>query len=263
MTAATGGPNASAQPAPRHLQPRYYALDRAVAAGLEDTRHTWGFGQAVIPLAGLVLALPVAAVLVYFTHLPDVTASYLAYAALAWLVVRAARPVVEQAGSLQGALGWGAPRVHDAPMVLLWLLIAFGARYLAGAVVLALAPSLRHQQLSNVHLGRAITPSLIAAIVLVVVVAPPIEELVFRGLLLRASMRRFSFGVSSIATSVVFGVLHAWQEPTLLGGVFLAAATGSLGYVLCWLARRTNRLGPGIAVHALSNLLAAIVSLAT
>jgi membrane protease YdiL (CAAX protease family) len=36
----------------------------------------------------------------------------------------------------------------------------------------------------------------------------------------------------------------------------------AVGYVQCWLVRRTARLGPAIAVHGLLNLVALTVSVA-
>jgi uncharacterized protein len=102
---------------------------------------------------------------------------------------------------------------------------------------------------------------LVVIAVLTVLVVPVIEELLFRGLVLRACLRLFQrtgrvLGplLSMVCSGVVFGLAHA-ELLQLLG---LAA----FGVVLAALAWRTGRLGPSIFAHATFNLLA-IVSVAT
>jgi CAAX protease family protein len=77
------------------------------------------------------------------------------------------------------------------------------------------------------------------------VFAPVVEELFFRGLLLR-SMTRWLGPIAGIAISaVVFGLAHF--EPLQLAGLVL------FGIVLGLLAYKTQRLGPGIVAHAAFN----------
>lgn len=83
----------------------------------------------------------------------------------------------------------------------------------------------------------------IALLVLVVCIGAPFaEELFFRGLLLRATDRRFGPTVAIVASAVVFGLSHLQgiQLPALLlVGVFAAV-----------LAVRSGRLGPAMLFHA-------------
>lgn len=83
---------------------------------------------------------------------------------------------------------------------------------------------------------------LVAMAVGVIVVAPIVEELFFRGLLLQAMRRRWGTTVAMVGSSVVFGATHfqPLQFPALAvaGGVFAGAAV------------RTGRLGPAVAIHA-------------
>jgi hypothetical protein len=96
--------------------------------------------------------------------------------------------------------------------------------------------------------------------VLTVVVVPVVEELFFRGLVLRGFVRLFA-GAGRIvgpvlavtATGIVFGLAH-FELLELLG---LAA----FGIVLSVMAYRFKRLGPGIFAHATFNL-AAILDIA-
>jgi len=89
---------------------------------------------------------------------------------------------------------------------------------------------------------KAQGPAYVLLAVLLIVGAPFVEELFFRGLLLRALSRRFGDGWAVGGSAVAFGLAHfqVVQFPAL---VFLGAV---LGFV----AVRTGRLGPGIWAHA-------------
>jgi membrane protease YdiL (CAAX protease family) len=82
----------------------------------------------------------------------------------------------------------------------------------------------------------------------VAIVAPVIEELFFRGLLLRALERRFGTGWAVAGSSVAFGLAHfqGLQLPALV----------AVGLVFGILRVRTGRLGPGILAHAAFNAVA-------
>jgi membrane protease YdiL (CAAX protease family) len=95
---------------------------------------------------------------------------------------------------------------------------------------------------------------------LTVVVVPVVEELLFRGLVLRALLRLSAPAgrvlgplLAVVGTGVLFGLAHA--EPLELLGLAV------LGMVLAVLAWRTGRLGPSMAAHGAFNLVA-IVTLA-
>ncbi|MCB0978880.1 MAG: CPBP family intramembrane metalloprotease [Acidimicrobiales bacterium] len=79
----------------------------------------------------------------------------------------------------------------------------------------------------------------------VVVGAPIVEELFFRGLVLRSIEKRWGSALGLIGSSVLFGVTHfqALQLPALtVAGVIFGA-----------LALRSDRLGPSIACHMAFN----------
>lgn len=93
-----------------------------------------------------------------------------------------------------------------------------------------------------------------AALVLVALAvtfaAPVVEELFYRGLMLRAAARRFGPSWAVIGTSAVFGLSHFQlvQFPGLFG----------FGVVLALLAVRTGRLGASIAAHIAFNGVAVV-----
>lgn len=81
--------------------------------------------------------------------------------------------------------------------------------------------------------------------VFLVLGAPVVEELFFRGLLQRALRRRMASGAAIAISSLAFGVTH-YQPLQLLGLV-------AFGVVLGFLAERAGRLGPNVVAHAAFN----------
>jgi membrane protease YdiL (CAAX protease family) len=94
------------------------------------------------------------------------------------------------------------------------------------------------QQLTGLAHGSAVA----FLAVLVVVCAPVVEELFFRGLLLRSLARRFGNRWAVVGSALLFGLAHfePLQFPALV----------AFGLVLGVVAVRTGRLGPGIFAHA-------------
>ncbi len=88
-------------------------------------------------------------------------------------------------------------------------------------------------------------PGLALLAVCLVVGAPLVEELFFRGMLQRALARRFGPGWAVAVSSLVFGLTH-YQPVQLLGLIVF-------GVVLGLMARRTGRLGLGMVTHAAFN----------
>ncbi len=98
--------------------------------------------------------------------------------------------------------------------------------------------------------------------VFTVVGAPIVEELFFRGLILRALSRLFGTigrwvgpALAIVITGVLFGLAHA-ESLQLLG-------LATFGVILSFIAYKTGRLGMNIFAHASFNLVAIIAVLAT
>ena len=89
------------------------------------------------------------------------------------------------------------------------------------------------------------------------VIAPALEELFFRGFLLRSVLRvrviprRWRVRVAVIGSSLVFGLMHL--TGATVGGVYVVVLTGSLGAVLAVRAVRDGRLGASVATHVVFN----------
>jgi membrane protease YdiL (CAAX protease family) len=97
--------------------------------------------------------------------------------------------------------------------------------------------------------GLAHGPVGVLVLVLVLVVgAPVVEELFFRGLLLSALRHRLGAWWGAVLSSILFGLAHF--EPLQFPVLAL------FGLVLAALKLRTGRLGPNICAHAAFNALA-------
>ena len=92
----------------------------------------------------------------------------------------------------------------------------------------------------------------------IVVAAPIVEELLFRGLWLRAFMARMSTVGAVIATSLLFGLAHL-LDPS---AAFLVPALVVVGVVLAVVTIRTGRLGPAVMIHVGFNLTTFVILLA-
>jgi membrane protease YdiL (CAAX protease family) len=103
------------------------------------------------------------------------------------------------------------------------------------------AKELAHQAHGAAYIGFAIA---------VAVMAPVIEELFFRGLVLRSLERRFGTAWAVVGSSVAFGGAHLQlvQLPALI----------AVGLVFGILRVRSGRLGPGIVAHAAFNAVAVV-----
>jgi membrane protease YdiL (CAAX protease family) len=81
--------------------------------------------------------------------------------------------------------------------------------------------------------------------VLLVVGAPLVEEIFYRGLLLRSLKRYVPAWPAIILCGAIFGAAHF--DLVTLPGLAL------FGVLLAWLAHRSGRLGPNIVAHAAFN----------
>lgn len=98
-------------------------------------------------------------------------------------------------------------------------------------------------------------PAILANVVGSVVLAPVFEEVVFRGFLF-ASLRSALGPAPAIALSgAVFGVAHGY-------GVLGFLDVASSGMLWAWAFERTGSILPGMAAHAMTNLMVTIAVLA-
>lgn len=102
---------------------------------------------------------------------------------------------------------------------------------------------------------RAGGPGLVLLMLGVVLVAPVVEELLFRGALLRALQRRFTIPVAVFVSAVVFAGVHVVGDP---GSYYVVPGLLLLGLVSGLQAARTGDLNRSVLLHVGFNLLSAI-----
>jgi len=87
--------------------------------------------------------------------------------------------------------------------------------------------------------------------VALVMLAPFVEEVLFRGFLFRAFRNAFGFWIGAIGVSLLFAVAH--------GQVNVGMDVFVLSMFLCYLREKTGTLWTAIALHSLKNLVAFVV----
>ena len=139
-------------------------------------------------------------------------------------------------------------------------LVAYLAAYPAVLAVLALWGRLFYefdvtvqpQEVTRTLLVPQAWPEVAASVGIVVLVAPLLEEMVFRGFLLPAVSRRTGPAVAILLTAALFGLVH---RP-----FFYAGPTFALGVLLGWLYWRTGRLWVSVGCHGAHNAVMVITS---
>lgn len=138
-----------------------------------------------------------------------------------------------------------------------WL-VAGVAVQVGGLAAVAPVQLLLHRRQDAQQTVRALQRSGAAeaavALALVVVLVPLVEELVFRGLLLRGLLRRTGTGWTVAIDAGVFGVAHL-VDP---GAAIVLVPLLVLGGLSAARAVRTGELSQSVLLHAGFNLLAAV-----
>jgi membrane protease YdiL (CAAX protease family) len=237
------------QPLPRHLDPRF-ALDIDVAKGLPNSN--WGLGEVVQSFGWL--ALLIAVTVVIGVYINGDLAGVFGECSIGLAVVLSARKAAGQSGGWGRALGWELPKFRQAWLGFRWWGWNMLARVVVGILLGLITIPIRGGAKSNVDVSRHDRIGTIILIVVIAVIAAPIvEEFYFRGLLLRAAMRRFSFWPSAVVTSLLFGAAHVPQVNGARAMIILGGTISVFGLVQCLLARRRTTLGANMWVHGLAN----------
>jgi membrane protease YdiL (CAAX protease family) len=231
----------------------------------------WGWRPALLPTAALAVLIVLGNLA---THLltPHTFAAALAetialdvllYAGLIVVVYLAGRDLAARYAGWGWALGLQRPRWIDGAWAAAGIGIAFLGRLVVVILVVAVAGTDAVTQSQNLHVASR-SPAVYAVLaVMAVLVAPVVEEIVFRGLMLRSFMRRMGFWPAALLSSAVFALLHTYQVTTLAGAATLAGVIFTLGLTNCLLVRWSGRLTAGIIVHAFFNALAITVLVVT
>lgn len=148
----------------------------------------------------------------------------------------------------------GFTPVGPGPM--LWMLpLTIGLQILAGLVayltqlIFVDVPD-ASDQLAVTSEGLSLT-ELFCFLIVVALIGPVVEEIVFRGLLYRYLRARRGIALALVISSLAFSAIHF--IPVLLAVFFV------MGFVFGLVAERTGSLYPAITLHALHNAVSVVL----
>ena len=118
---------------------------------------------------------------------------------------------------------------------------------LALVPILHLDPKVKNQALLRDLDKHRDVGTIVLFVVGAVIFAPLVEELLFRGVLLRGLLRKMEPATAVLVSAVIFALVHYIGDPNTLP--FLPALAG-LGAVLALVALRTGDLSMSIFIHA-------------
>jgi uncharacterized protein len=152
----------------------------------------------------------------------------------------------------QVGLAW---RWADAPWVFAGLVLQFLVAVVVGGLLSLLPGEPSQQQVVEVAAQVPRDGTLVVLFVLLAVVAPVVEEIVYRGVLLSRLRRSMGPWPAILASAAGFAAIHLVDPAAIYAvpGLFL------IGVALGWLALSTGDLSVPIAVHAGVNLTAVVL----
>ncbi|HET7627633.1 MAG TPA: type II CAAX endopeptidase family protein [Bacillales bacterium] len=132
--------------------------------------------------------------------------------------------------------------------IVLGILLAFATQMAAGIIEQALG--VRHAS-QNTKMITEIAKQMPIFIIVVAVIGPILEEVVFRKVIFGSLRRRYDFTIAALASSFLFGLAHL-DFPYLLTYV-------AMGYVFAFLYEKTKRIVVPIAAHATMNTIVVLL----
>jgi len=159
---------------------------------------------------------------------------------------------VQGRGIAWSALGVVMPKGLWMKRSILTAIIAFPVIGLVNWLVSSLAGEpLENPQLELVGLGGFSWTGLIGMLLVLGVLVPPTEELLFRGLIYGWLRERWDPWIAGVAGALCFALLH--------GVVWLVPAVFALGLILTWLYEESGSLLASATTHGLYNSISTIL----
>jgi membrane protease YdiL (CAAX protease family) len=264
----TGPPPVQAWERYRDTRPE---LDRLMAQMYAHDPRPWGWQPVIVPCAAAMGLIVFGNVTTHFLDPHSFTAAVLEtillsvvlYGTLIAAIYYAGRDLAHRYSGWGWAFGLQRPRWIDGA----WVAAGFGMVLLGRIAIVLIANALTSGQAGEesqnltVHSTSPVVYTLLA--VSVVLIAPVVEETLFRGLLLRTFMRRLGFWPAALVSTAIFAAFHTYQVATLAGALTLAGVVFVLGLTNCLLVRWSGRLAAGTILHALFNALAVVILIVT
>lgn len=139
-----------------------------------------------------------------------------------------------------------------------WAALGMLAFYVLTAAYAAIVDPQAEQDVTDSLGAGDGTLGLIAAGTMVIVIAPFVEELFFRGFFYRALRTRYPVVVAALVVGVVFGAIHFDFEGA--DGLLILPPLAFLGAIFCLVYEKTKTLWATIGMHAFNNTIAFAVA---
>lgn len=255
-------------PLPVDNRPR---LDRLIDLMRQHDPRPWGWRPVFAPGLALIVAIVTGSAVTHFVHphgfaealILVIVLTAVLYGVLIAGIYYAGKDLAARYAGWGWAFGLQRPRWMDGAWLAAGFGMAFGGRIVVGLVANALSNGKALEQSQNLVVKSHSIAVYLVLGVIVVLIAPVVEELMFRGLMLRTLMRRWGFWPAALTSSAVFALFHTYEVSTLAGALTLAAVVFTLGLSNCLLVRWSGRLAAGIMNHMLFNGLAITVLILT
>lgn len=159
---------------------------------------------------------------------------------------------------IAGMVGWGFSWRTDLKIAVVFAVVLRSVEQLVGLLLTRLGVDT--DALGNSDMLTAAGHGWLVVLGLGAAVGAPVtEELFFRGLVLQVAARKFGPVLGVVASSMLFGLMHA--QATAAATAYTVTSTAVVGAGLALLVLRTGRLGTSIVSHAVFNASAVLLML--
>lgn len=172
--------------------------------------------------------------------------------ALAWVSQR------RGTGSLSEDFGF-AIRLRDVGFILLGMLLLLALAYALLPLANLLGADETPQMTTDAIARTTDLQTKIMIVLGVAVITPIIEEMTFRGLLLRYLEERVTPRRALVMSAAIFGLFHVLGTTGAAGAVLALIQTFLAGLVLGYVTQRSGKLSRAIYVHGGFNLITVLV----
>jgi len=135
-----------------------------------------------------------------------------------------------------------------------WAALGMLAFYVLTATYAAIVDPQAEQDVTESLGADSGTLGMIAAGTMVIVVAPFVEELFFRGFFYRALRTRYPIVLAALVDGVIFGLIHFGFDGA--DGLLILPPLAFLGIIFCLVYEKTKSLWPVVGMHAFNNTIA-------
>ncbi|MEI7772525.1 MAG: type II CAAX endopeptidase family protein [Chloroflexales bacterium] len=147
------------------------------------------------------------------------------------------------------ALGMRGTSWVNFALVPLIFIVGLSGVAAVNTLVTKVAGSFENPQVDAISGGKSMSlGGLAAGLLLIAVLVPFVEELLFRGMLYPLLRRRAPAAVAIVANAAIFAAIHL--IPVLIPGLFV------VGLCLAFLRERSGSVWPGVLYHMMQNGLA-------